>query len=82
MAMRLVTTSMYRHNGGIRVKRTYGSSTVTTFNVHRPEDKDDPSRWVTVDAYGPTPGDRSTDAKRRAEPLIRAKLAEQGVKVD
>lgn len=82
MALKLVTVSMYRHNGGIRVKRTYGSSTVTTFTVYRPEDRDIYSRHVTIDAYGPTPGDRSTYAKTKAEPLIRAILAQQGVKVD
>jgi hypothetical protein len=58
--------SFERYNGGVRVKRQYGSSTVTRFYVYRDEDQHDPSKWHTVEGFGPTPGDRKTDAIRRS----------------
>ena len=39
---------------------------VTKFYVYRAEDKDDPSKWMKLDGYGRTPGDRKTDAIRRS----------------
>lgn len=57
---RIELTSASRYNGGIAIKRRHGSSTVTSF-------------WVTVDGvlqpeqvtgYGPTPGERKTNAKQ------------------
>jgi len=58
--------SYERYNGGVRIKRAYGSSTVTRFFVFRAEDEKDPSKWLKVEGYGPTPGDRKTDAIRRS----------------
>lgn len=82
MPMKLVATSHYRHNGGVKAKRLYGSSTITEFWVFREEDKDLPKRWVTLEVGGRTPGERKSEAKRQAEPLIRALLEKEGVKVD
>jgi hypothetical protein len=63
---KIVASSYERYNGGAKIKRQYGSSTVTRFYVYREEDKDDASKWLKVDGYGPTPGDRKTDAIRRS----------------
>lgn len=79
--MKLITISMSRYNGGAAVKRRYGSSTITMFCVYRDVDKDNYSRHVTVDVGGRTPGERSTAAKEKAEPLIRALLAKEGIDV-
>ena len=65
-AGKIIANSYQRYNGGVRVKRQYGSSTVTKFYVYRAEDKDDPSKWMKLDGYGRTPGDRKTDAIRRS----------------
>lgn len=81
MALKLVTHSKNRHNGGVRAKRLYGSSTITEFYVFRPEDEAIPSRWATVEVGGRTPGDRATAAKVRAEPIIRELLAKEGITV-
>jgi hypothetical protein len=77
--MELKTISQSRHNGGASAKRMYGSSTITRFLVFRPEDEKDPSRWVTVEVGGKTPGERSTNAKTKAEPLIRKLLGLNGL---
>jgi len=58
--------SFERYNGGAAIKRQYGSSTVTKFYVFRAEDEKDASKYVVVKGYGPTPGDRKTDAIRRS----------------
>jgi hypothetical protein len=63
---KIVASSFERYNGGARVKREHGSSTVTRFYVHFARDRDDPSKWKTVEGYGRTPGDRKTDAIRRS----------------
>ena len=63
---KIIANSYERYNGGARVKRAHGSSTVTRFYVYRAEDKDDPSKWMKLDGYGKTPGDRKTDAIRRS----------------
>ena len=57
---KLFATSFERYNGGIRIKRLYGSSTVTRFYVG--VEGSDPSTWEKIEAYGPTPGDRKTFA--------------------
>jgi len=66
--MKITLTSAERYNGGVRVKRQWGSSTVTHF-------------WVEVDGklqkdkaigYGKTPGERKTFAKERVlEKLVK-----------
>lgn len=58
-------SSFQRYNGGVRVKRQYGSSTVTRFYVFFKDERDDPSKWVEIEGYGPTPGDRKTYAINR-----------------
>lgn len=77
--LKLVTVSMNRYNGGVRAKRQYGSSTITIFYVYRYEDRHMTTRWVTVETGGKTPGDRAAAAKKKAEPLIVALLAKEGI---
>jgi len=55
--------SMNRHRASAKEKRMYGGSTVTTFSICR---KSNPGKRVDVDGYGATPGERKTDAIRRA----------------
>lgn len=59
--MKIKLTSADRYNGGVKIKRMYGSSCVT-------------HSWVEVDGklqkdkvvgYGKTPGERKTFAKER-----------------
>jgi hypothetical protein len=67
---KIIAVSSERYNGGIAIKRKYGSSTVTRFIVYREEHADNPSEWKKVEGYGPTPGDRKTDAIRRYQATI------------
>lgn len=53
---KLFATSLRRYNGGVRVKRAWGSSTVTTFLVGFRDRR--PDTWMEIDAYGATPGER------------------------
>lgn len=69
---KIEATSFERYNGGVRIKREYGSSTVTKFYVHFADERGDPSRWLKVEGYGKTPGERKTDAIRRSGLLERA----------
>jgi hypothetical protein len=55
-------SSTERYNGGVRIKRLWGSSTVTRFYVHYADDRHDPSKWMKIEGYGKTPGDRKTYA--------------------
>jgi len=49
-----------RYNGGARIRRMYGSSTVTVFLVGY---EGTPFRtWKSIEGFGPTPGDRKTYA--------------------
>lgn len=63
---RLKAISFERYNGGIAVKRRYGSSTVTKFFIV--PIAADGTEWETlqVEGYGATPGERGTDAKARS----------------
>ncbi len=79
--MKLLTFSKNRYNGGVKAKRLYGSSTITTFYVMRPEDEKRPELWATVECGGKTPGERATAAKAKAEPVIRALLLAAGIAV-
>ena len=81
--MKLKAFSKSRYNGGVKAKRMYGSSTITTFYVMRAEDESpaNPELWVTVEVGGKTPGDRITAAKLKAEPLIRELLNKKGIMV-
>ena len=66
--MKLKASSFQRYNGGAAHKRRWGSSTITRFYVWRsPEDDDNAKAWLVVEGYGKTPGERKTDAMRKAE---------------
>ncbi len=71
--MKLVAKSYQRYNGGVRAKRRYGSSTITRFYVYREQDAADPSKWVSVEVGGPSPGERATAAKQQGEQVLRSK---------
>ena len=58
--MKLFARSFQRYNGGVRIKRLYGSSTITLFHVGI--EGSDPSTWATIEAFGKTPGERKTNA--------------------
>jgi len=77
--MKLKAVSKSRYNGGVKAKRRYGSSTITTFLVMREQDDSRADLWVTVEVGGKTPGDRVTAAKIKAEPLIRELLIKHGI---
>jgi hypothetical protein len=66
MARKIIATSFQRFNGGVRIKRAYGSSTVTRFYVRFADEDGDPSRWLVVEGYGRTPGERKTNAIERS----------------
>lgn len=55
-------TSSTRRRATAAERRLHGGSTVTTFLVRQVGTSD---VCVYVDGYGPTPGQRKTDAKRR-----------------
>jgi hypothetical protein len=57
---KLFAASQDRYNGGARVKREHGSSTVTRFLVG--VDGSPADTWVRIEGYGKTPGDRKTYA--------------------
>lgn len=59
---KIVAQSYERYNGGARVKRQYGSATVTKFFV---EEKGKPDTRMEVAGYGATPGERKTFAVKR-----------------
>lgn len=58
--------SFERYHGGASIKRQYGSSTITRFYVYKEEDKKSSEKWLIVEGFGPTPGDRKTDAIKRS----------------
>ena len=58
--MKIFAQSISRYNGGVRIKRQWGSSTVTRFMVGI--EGSSPSEWKEIDSYGATPGDRKTYA--------------------
>lgn len=62
--MTIKAVSESRYNGGAAIKRKYGSSTVTRFYVW---DEKTPNDTKLIEGFGPTPGDRKTDAIRRFE---------------
>lgn len=61
--MAIVLTSKTRYNGGVKVKRQFGSSTITEFWV----EIDGKLQTNTVLGYGPTPGDRKTYALKKVQ---------------
>lgn len=54
--------SMQRYHASAAQRRLYGGNTITEFRVAY---ADDPQSAKTITGYGPTPGDRKTDAIRR-----------------
>ena len=63
VTMAIKAVSYERYNGGVKVKRLHGSSTVTYFYVYDEKDSNDPSKWLKVETKGPTPGERMSIAK-------------------
>jgi hypothetical protein len=57
--------SFRRYNGGVRVKRQWGSSTVTVFYVFFEDVREQPSQWHEIEGFGRTPGERKTYAMQR-----------------
>lgn len=70
--MKILALSRYRYRATAAERRQYGGATVTEFFVYRAEDEHKPDRWRIVRGYGPTPGDRKTDAIRRSGLLEEA----------
>lgn len=64
--VKVLASSRYRYRATAAERRQYGGSTVTEFFVYRAGDEDDASKWLVVRGYGPTPGERKTDAIRRS----------------
>ena len=60
--MKIIASSFQRYNGGVKVKRQYGSSTVTRFYVHQAGEEGEPLKWEVIVGYGKTPGERKTFA--------------------
>lgn len=67
---KIIATSFERYNGGVAIKRKYGSSTITRFYVYREEDSEDSTQWRIIEGFGPTPGDRKTFAIKRYQETI------------
>lgn len=61
-------SSYSRYNMGAANKRKHGSAAATIFLV---EDSRVPKSFF-VESYGPTPGERKTNAKLKAEKLIES----------
>jgi len=66
MAAKIIAISEFRYRATASERRLYGGNTVTDFIVFRKEDEGDPSKWLKIRGYGPTPGERKTDAIRRS----------------
>ena len=52
---KVVAVSISRYNGGAKVKRLHGSSTVTLFEVYFEEHAKDYSKHVKIEAKGANP---------------------------
>lgn len=63
--MKILATSKNRYRATATQRRLYGGSTVTEFYCYRAADSGDPSKWVVITGFGPTPGERKTDAIAR-----------------
>ena len=75
----LFAQSMERYNGGVRIKRQFGSSTVTVFMVG--VEGSQPGTWVKIEGYGATPGARKTYALEvwRLKEAAGLKVVDQGL---
>ncbi len=63
---KIIAISEFRYRATAAERRLYGGNTVTDFIVFRKEDEKDASKWLKIRGYGPTPGERKTDAIRRS----------------
>ena len=59
---KVLAYSFERYNGGVAIKRRFGSSTVTRFHVMFASD---PGAREIIEGFGPTPGDRKTYAIKK-----------------
>lgn len=66
MPGKIIAVSKDRYRASASEKRLYGGSTITEFYVFKEEDEKDPSKWKVITGYGPTPGERKTDAIKRS----------------
>ena len=73
VSAKLIATSKDRYRATASERRLYGGNTVTEFYVMRPEDEKNPANWAIVMGYGPTPGQRKTDAIARARKELIAR---------
>lgn len=71
MKSKIIAVSKERYRATAAQKRQYGGATVTEFFVFRAEDERDPSKWLVVTGFGPTPGERKSDAIRRSGLLVQ-----------
>jgi hypothetical protein len=81
MKPKIVAVSSHRYRATAAERRLHGGNTVTEFIVYREEDRHHPERWRTVRGYGPTPGERKTDAIRRSGFLEEAKPSQTSEQV-
>lgn len=65
MSRKVIATSFERYNGGIAIKREYGSSTITKFYVHWEGEESNPQSWKVISGFGKTPGERKSYAIRK-----------------
>ena len=63
---KIIAVSKDRYRASAVERRLYGGVTVTRFFVFKAEDEGDGSKYQVVTGYGPTPGERKTDAIRRS----------------
>ncbi len=63
---KIIAVSKDRYRATASERRLHGGKTVTEFYVFRAEDEKNPGAWKIVRGYGPTPGQRKTDAIRRS----------------
>ena len=63
---KILADSIERYRASAAERRRYGGNTVTIFLVYRAEDAKDPAKWLKIAGYGPTPGERKTDAIKRS----------------
>lgn len=63
---KIIAVSKERYRATASQKRLYGGNTVTIFFIFREEDKDNTKAWKEVTGYGPTPGERKTDAIKKS----------------
>ena len=63
---KMIAHSLNRYRASAAERRLHGGATVTVFWIYRAEDVNTPDKWLKVAGYGPTHGQRKTDAIRRS----------------